>query len=90
MRTAVQAVFSDLEEMHPQLFNVYTTEGKEFINHFHKYLAIEKEQMKDSYKQGFAYRDTWNWELDVDWDEDSTQENNQEFEQYYNETFKSE
>ena len=90
MRTAVQAVFSDLEEMHPQLFNVYTTEGKEFINHFHKYLAIEKEQMKDSYKQGFAYRDTWNWELDVDWDEDSTQENNQEFEQYYNETYKPE
>jgi hypothetical protein len=51
---------------------------------------MEKEQMKDSYKQGFAYRDTWNWELDVDWYEDSTQENNQEFEQYYNETFKSE
>jgi hypothetical protein len=48
---------------------------------------MEKEQMKDSYKQGFAYRDTWNWELDVYWDEDSTQENNQEFEQYYNETF---
>jgi hypothetical protein len=51
---------------------------------------MEKEQMKDSYKQGFAYRDTWNWELEVDWDEDSRQENNQEFEQYYNETYKSE
>ena len=46
MKTAVQQVFSDLEELHPQLFNVYTTEGKEFINHFHKYLAIEKEQMR--------------------------------------------
>ena len=46
MKTAVQQVFSDLEELHPNLFNVYTTEGKEFINHFHKYLAIEKEQMK--------------------------------------------
>ena len=45
MKTAVQQVFSDLEELHPQLFNVYTTEGKEFINHFHKYLAIEKEQI---------------------------------------------
>jgi hypothetical protein len=50
---------------------------------------MEKEQMKDSYKQGFAYRDTWNWELEVDWDEDSTQENNQEFEQYYKETYES-
>jgi len=56
----------------------------------YKAIEMEKEQMKDSYKQGFAYRDTWNWELEVDWDEDSTQENNQEFEQYYNETFKSE
>ena len=50
MRTAVQAVFSDLEEMHPQLFNVYTTEGKEFINHFHKFLAMEKEQIIKAYE----------------------------------------
>jgi hypothetical protein len=46
MKTAVQEVFSDLEKLHPNLFNVYTTEGKEFINHFHKYLEIEKQQMK--------------------------------------------
>jgi len=53
MRTAVQAVFSDLEEMHPQLFNVYTTEGKEFINHFHKFLAMEKEQIEEAYNVGY-------------------------------------
>jgi hypothetical protein len=51
---------------------------------------MEKEQMKDSYKKGFSYRDTWNCELNVDWNEDSTKENENEFEQYYNETFKSE
>ena len=50
MRTAIQQVFSDLEEMHPNLFNVYTTEGKEFINHFHKYLAVEKEQIIKAYE----------------------------------------
>ncbi len=50
---------------------------------------MEKEQMKDSYKKGFSYRDTWNWELNVDWNEDCTKENENEFEQYYNETFKS-
>ena len=55
--TAVQAVFSDLEEMHPQLFNVYTTEGKEFINHFHKFLAMEKEQIKESYELGWVNGD---------------------------------
>ena len=52
MKTAVQEVFSDLEKLHPQLFNVYTTEGKEFINHFHKYLAVEKEQIKNAYSFG--------------------------------------
>ena len=55
MRTAVQQVFSDLEEMHPNLFNVYTTEGKEFINHFHKYLAIEHKQITKAFKEGEKY-----------------------------------
>ena len=50
MKTAVQEVFSDLEKLHPNLFNVYTTEGKEFINHFHKYLELEKQQIKDAYE----------------------------------------
>ena len=48
MKTALQEAFSDLEKLHPQLFNVYTTEGKEFINHFHKYLEMEKEQMRNA------------------------------------------
>jgi hypothetical protein len=50
---------------------------------------MEKEQMKDSYKQGFAYRDTWNWELNVDWNEDLKEENENEFKKYYNETYKT-
>jgi hypothetical protein len=48
MKTAVQEVFSDLEKLHPNLFNVYTTEGKQFVNHFHKYLEMEKQQMRDA------------------------------------------
>jgi len=52
MKTAVQQVFSELEELHPNLFNVYTTEGKEFINHFHKYIAMEKEQIIESWWDG--------------------------------------
>jgi hypothetical protein len=48
--TALQAVFSELEELHPNLFNVNTTEGKEFINHFHKYLAIEREQIVNAFE----------------------------------------
>ena len=50
MKTAIQQVFSELEKLHPNLFNVYTTEGKEFVNHFHKYLEIEKQQIIDAYE----------------------------------------
>jgi hypothetical protein len=52
MKTAVQAVFSELEELHPNLFNVNTTEGKEFINHFHKFLSMEKEQIENAFSYG--------------------------------------
>ena len=50
MKTAVQAVFAELEEMHPNLFNVYTTEGKQFVHHFHKYIAMEREQIVKAYE----------------------------------------
>jgi hypothetical protein len=77
MKTAVEWLIQEWQILEAQLPQWLIEQVKQ----------MEKEQMKDSYKQGFAYRDTWNWELDVDWDKDSTQENNQEFEQYYNETF---
>jgi hypothetical protein len=47
--TAVQQVFSDLEKLQPHLFNMHSVEGREFVNHFHKYLAVEKEQIKDAW-----------------------------------------
>jgi len=80
MKTAVEWLFD----------NLGLSGGGEAIETLNKAKEMEKEQMKDSYKKGFAYRDTWNWELNVDWDEDSTKENENEFEQYYKETFKSE
>ena len=52
-KTAIQQVFSELEKLHPNLFNIYTSEGKEFVNHFHKYLEIEKEQNHSEYMRGW-------------------------------------
>jgi hypothetical protein len=46
--TAVQQVFSDLEKLQPHLFNMHSVEGREFVKHFHKYLDIEKQQMRDA------------------------------------------
>ena len=48
--TAVQQVFSDLEKLQPHLFNMHSVEGREFVNHFHKYLAVEKQQIIDAYE----------------------------------------
>jgi hypothetical protein len=78
MKTAVQKVFSDLEKLHPNLLNVYTTEGKEFINHFHKYLELEKQQIVEAHGNKLKK---------------SKDEGNYEYwfsgEDYYNKTFKN-
>jgi hypothetical protein len=78
MKTALQQVFSDLEELHPNLLNVYTTEGKEFINHFHKYLELEKQQIVEAHGNKLKK---------------SKDEGNYEYwfsgEDYYNKTFKN-
>jgi hypothetical protein len=71
-KTAVQQVFSDLEKLQPHLFNMHSVEGREFVNHFHKYLDIEKQQMRDA---SCPYIGGWE-------DDD--------FEYWYNETYKSE
>ena len=75
MKTALQEVFSDLEKLQPNLFNVYTTEGKEFINHFHKYLELEKEQIYKALIQGNK--------------DCSAFTTTNKCEEYYNETYKN-
>jgi hypothetical protein len=75
-KTAVQQVFSELENLHPHLFNIYSTEGREFVNHFHKFLEIEKKQITDSFKEGTKY---------IDINDEISAEFNAII--YYNETF---
>ena len=74
MKTAVQEVFSDLEELYPELFNMHSIMGKEFINHFHKYLALEKQQIVDAWFGGYL-----NGEI----------KSKLKSEQYYNENYKN-
>ena len=78
--TAVQQVFSDLLALHPRLFNINSVEGREFVHHFHKYLAMEKEQIALSHINGQSEFDT----------EKFRQYNKDLAEAYYNTTFKSE
>jgi hypothetical protein len=78
MKTAIQEVFSDLEKLHPNLFNIYTSEGKEFVNYFHKYLEIEKQQIIEAHGAKLKKsKDSENYEY---WFTG---------EMYYNKTFKN-
>jgi len=52
-KTAVQEVFIELEKLHPNLFDIYTEKGRQFVNHFHKFLEVEKEQIMEAYDAGF-------------------------------------
>ena len=76
--TAVQEVFIELEKLHPNLFDIYTEKGRKFVNHFHKFLEIEKKQIKDAYEAGYKDGDAI---LGYEYFDNS--------ESYYNKTYKN-
>ena len=78
--TAVQQVFSDLLALHPKLFNINSVEGREFVHHFHKYLAVERKQITNAFDMGEKYEHHYlkNSSPKINSDE------------YYNEIYKSE
>jgi hypothetical protein len=49
MKTALQEVFSRLEELHPRLFDIYTPEGRDFVREFHKFMELEKQQIIEAH-----------------------------------------
>jgi hypothetical protein len=73
MKTAVQELFSKLEKEHPNLFNVHSVEGREFINNYYYILEMEKQQIIDAYASGYI---------------DGVAQNKITAEQYYNDNFK--
>lgn len=72
-QTALQQAFQDIEQICPELFDIYTDKGKDFFWLFHKYLEMEKQQISHSW---IASR----WAKEI----------NQTFEEYFNETYKTE
>jgi hypothetical protein len=83
MKTALQEAFSELERLHPSLFDIYTQQGREFVNHFHKFLEMEKEQIGKAFLNGRIKEIGQGVLFDL-------QPLTETFNDYYNETFKSE
>lgn len=52
MKTAVQQLMTELRELHPEFFDVHSDKGRQFLNNFHKYIAIEKEQIIKAFNEG--------------------------------------
>lgn len=46
--TALNQVMRDIEQYYPNLFDLNTAQGKEFVSRFYKYLEVEKEQIIDA------------------------------------------
>jgi hypothetical protein len=89
--TALQMVMRDIEEHYPKMFDVYTQEGREFIQRFHKYLDIEKKQMNiDFLHQLFIF--AWDFICDESIalrKEYSEEEQNEIFINFINKNYKS-
>ena len=75
--TAIQQLMNVLNELHPNLLNVHTNGGREFVKTCHKFLEVEKQQIIKAYEQGVTdeHGDTITFTT--------------EGEDYYNSTYKS-
>ena len=69
-KTALQQAFSRLEELYPDLFNIHSERGRTFVNEFHQFLGVEKDQLKHAYNsdrpnlcaftEGTAFKEYYN------------------------------
>jgi hypothetical protein len=80
MKTPIQQLMTELNELHPNLLNVHTHGGREFVNTVHKYLAVEREHLINAVDQTIA---------GIKLDEDKSGFIAQDGEGYFKETYES-
>jgi hypothetical protein len=79
-KTALQEAFNLLEELHPSFFDVHTEKGRTFIQTFHKFIDIEKQQIIEAYNEGQNTPYEYSESNEVNWYDGNN---------YYKETFES-
>ena len=78
MKTAIQQMMTELNELHPNLLDVYTLGGRNFVKTCHKYLTVEKQQIVNAVNHTIE---------SIQLDEDKTGFIAQNGEGYFNETY---
>jgi len=63
--TAVQELFSKLEKEYPNLFNIHSAEGREFINNYHYILEMENQQTQKTIEEVFEWLTKNNYVTDL-------------------------
>lgn len=82
--TALNWVMRDIEQNYPNLFDLNTAQGREFVSRFHKYLEVEKEQIIGAYLQaklGYRNKENTMGYYDI------LEQNKIKAEQHYTETY---
>ena len=79
-KTALQEAFNLLEELHPSFFDVHTEKSRAFIQTFHKFIDIEKQQIIEAYNEGQNTPYEYSESNEVNWYDGNN---------YYKETFES-
>ena len=82
--TALNQVMRDIEQHYPNLFDLNTAQGREFVSRFYKYLELEKEQIIGAYLQ--AKMENLNMENTMQY-YDILEQNKIKAEQHYTKTY---
>lgn len=77
-KTAIQEMMNELNELYPNLLNVQTKGGREFVKTCHKYLSIERQNIMDAVNNTIK---------NIQLDEDKTGFISQNGDGYFNKTF---
>lgn len=64
-KTILQQVFSELERLHPSLFDIHTEKGRTFVNKFWLFLNMEEVQTVNAFLKGveFATEEDPSWSI---------------------------
>jgi hemerythrin-like domain-containing protein len=88
-KTPIQQLMTELRDLHPEFFDVHSDKGRQFLNNFHKYIAIENDNLFEVFRAGFINGNLIETQYFNDNKEELTKAAFKSFEHYSTSTFNS-